>query len=124
MKVIMGIIFPQNHCYLEYKSSLKVDYNECVGGGNLASTVPLSTLLCCLRAISSELIICIGFYLLGLHGLFPRICFITVSLASGISFLQSSVLETKQAFYAMEFERREGGFLVFKKKKKLFSVGT
>lgn len=41
MKVIMDIISPQNHCYLEYKSSLKVDYNECVGGKNLASTVPL-----------------------------------------------------------------------------------
>lgn len=102
MTVIMSII---SLCYLEYKSSFII-INVLVQRTWPALLHWKSTLLCCLRTISSELIICIGFYLLGLRGLSLRICFITVSLASGVSFLQSSVLGTKQAFYAMESERR------------------
>lgn len=81
------------------------------------------TLLRSVTTISSELIICIGFYFPGFPGLFPRICFITVSLASGISFLHSSVRETKHAFYVVEFQRgiERKIFFCCLKKKKLFS---
>lgn len=81
-----------------------------------------STLLRSFTTISSELIICIGFYFPGFPGLFPRICFITVSLASGISFLHSSVRETKHAFYVVEFQRgiERKFFLLFKKEETFF----